>query len=238
VAGQLSNLLTTYRPAMAAVFVETSHGTATGSAFHLGDGYYATASHVVLGDDLVVDGFRPEGLHAEFDAQLVCTDEANDVAIARIDYVADKTIPIGSHLDDWIRDEDFYLSEVLILGYPPIPRSDDVVLVAVSGEVNAVIDRYDRNDATPDFVLSPLPRGGFSGGPAISSHDFVLGVISHELVALSRDDPRHDVRDDSPVPYARPGFTAAVSVEPLINLMMAYGLRPSGQTALLDELGG
>ena len=30
-------------------------------------------------------------------------------------------LPLGSHLDDWIRDDSFVLSEAIILGYPPIP---------------------------------------------------------------------------------------------------------------------
>lgn len=201
------------------VVVETPEGEAVGSAFHLGDGYYATACHVVCADNVTVKGLWPEGVDEQFAVRETYPDERHDVAVIRIDHVPRASIPLGGHLNDWIRDEDFVLWEVLVMGYPPIPKSQRHVLVAVSGEVNAVIDRYDRHGATPDFVLSPLPRGGFSGGPAIAS-DFVLGVVCQGLLG----DP------------TEPGLTAAVSVEPLVALMMDNGLRPSGQVELLEIL--
>lgn len=44
-------------------------------------------------------------------------------------------------LDDWV--DDFLLAEIMLLGYPPIPRTRDAYLVAVRGDINAVVDRYD-----------------------------------------------------------------------------------------------
>jgi hypothetical protein len=122
---------------------------------------------------------------------------------------------LGSHLDDWINDSDFYLAPVLIMGYPPIPFSSSPRLVAVAGEVNAVIDRYDLRH--PHFIVSPLPRGGFSGGPAIVDWEFSLGVVSQDL------------RTDS---ASEPGFTAVISVEPLWVLLDVHGIRPDEQDAI------
>ena len=87
-------------------------------------------------------------------------------------------IPLGSHLDDWIGDE-FVLSRVVAFGYPKIPLSKEYVLVAVQGEIDAVIDKY--SCPHPYFVISSIARGDFSGGPVISEYDFLLGVLTESL---------------------------------------------------------
>jgi hypothetical protein len=66
------------------------------------------------------------------------------------------------HLDDWISDDWMVLTEVLLMGYPAIPFSERRELVAMRGEVNAVIGMY-RGPQHPHFIISPLSRGGFSG---------------------------------------------------------------------------
>ena len=80
-------------------------------------------------------------------------------------------IPLGGHLDDWIGDE-LVLSRVVAFGHPKIPLSKEYVLVAVQGEINAVIDKY--SCPHPHFVISSIARGDFSGGPVISEYDFLL----------------------------------------------------------------
>lgn len=216
----LGTLFETYREAMALVEGRNDDGDITvGSAFHLGDGLYATARHVL--DDCKVDLLYPEGHGAEEGLEIL--DEWRhreaDVAVFRVDYVAPSAIALGGHLDDWINDEQFLLADTLVMGYPPVPFADRPVLVAVTGEINAVIDRYDRRH--PHFVVSPLPRGGFSGGPAIVSFDFALGVISQEL--------RYEERD-------REAFTAVISVEPLWDLIIGNKLYPSVQRDFIDEV--
>jgi hypothetical protein len=71
-------------------------------------------------------------------------------------------IEVGGHLDDWIGDE-FVLSKALLMSFPRVPLARFPVVVAVAGEINAVVDRYDVPH--PYFVISSIPRGGFSGGP-------------------------------------------------------------------------
>ena len=85
----------------------------------------------------------------------------------------------SASLDDWINDNDFILSEAVILGYPPIPLTSSPRLVAARAEVNAVIDPYHSKKV--HFVLSAIPRGGFSGGIALSEYGFVLGIITEAL---------------------------------------------------------
>jgi hypothetical protein len=208
-----------YYGAMALVEVITPQGeTKVGSAFHLGDGVFATARHVVEGMvqvRLVVEGHH-EPEHAADIGRMILSEEA-DVALILCDGPhPEVAVGLGGHYDDWIVDKDFYLWPVLIMGYPPIPMSDGPRLVAVSGEVNAVVDRYDVRH--PHFVVSPLPRGGFSGGPAIVGMDFCLGVINHELM----------------MDETKSGFTAVISVEPLWSLMFENDVVPHHQRWILN----
>ena len=82
------------------------------------------------------------------------------------------------HLDDWIGD-DMILHSTLVLGYPPIPFSNSPVLFTTKAEVNAVIDKY--TGGRPQFILSCMARGGFSGGLSINESGFSMGVRAESL---------------------------------------------------------
>lgn len=105
-------------------------------------------------------------------------------------------------MDDWIGDE-LMLTKAVLVGYPPIPRSDRPVEVAVEVEVNAIIDRYDGPH--PYFIMSSIPRGGFSGGPVISEYGFLLGVLIESLFWGGQS--------------LEVGFAAVISIEPLLDLI-------------------
>src|SRR5207302_1189745 len=62
----------------------------------------------------------------------------DDVALLRIPTAAHLPVfVLGTHLNELMGDE-MLLSRVLVMGYPPIPFADDVPLVSVIGEVNAI----------------------------------------------------------------------------------------------------
>lgn len=87
-----------------------------------------------------------------------------------------EAVSLGGYLDDWIGDA-IVLMPVLMLGFPPVPTARKPLLLAVTGEVNAVVDRY----TTPyvHFVVSSPARGGFSGGgPVIFAGQGLLGVVT------------------------------------------------------------
>lgn len=218
-----------YSVAMVRITISTPDGDlATGSGFHLGNGVIATARHVLdrgpikeivseyLGHQLTVKRIH---FHRDPKVDLAVAETDLDLThyLEKVSFHGDdrrnlaKTdrIPVGEHLNDWIGSE-FVLSRVLVMGYPRVPRWTDVGLVAVVGEVNAVIDRYDIPH--PHFVLSYIPRGGFSGGPVFSEWGFLLGVVTASLVEGDQD--------------TQNGFGVAVSVEPLIELLAEAGLRP------------
>jgi len=204
-----------------------------GSGFHIGNGVVATARHVLDGNTFVelvseCTG-KPVGLgkvhfhqNPKVDLAVVETDLDLSQYLQGVTFHGDERrnhgktdrIPLGFHLDDWIGDE-FILSRVLVMGYPRIPLWKEVGLVSVVGEINAVIDRYDVPH--PHFVLSPLARGGFSGGPAFSEWGFLLGVITESLIEGGQNTEH--------------GFGVAVSIEPLLDLLDHAGLLPTDLNA-------
>jgi hypothetical protein len=197
-----------------------------GTAFHIGDGFLVTARHVVENrriSDVVV---TPSGSLTRIYSVRYPSDEAVDLALLSTDfdlsYYLDRVryahpedwpkgeaIEIGGHLDDWIGDE-LVLTPLLMLGFPPVPTSSAPVMLAVSGEVNAALDRY----TTPHvhFVISSAARGGFSGGPVIFRGGTLLGVVTQSLVRE--------------VELGEPGFAVALSVEPLLNLLFEHEVLP------------
>jgi hypothetical protein len=110
------------------------------------------------------------------------------------------------------------------MGYPPIPTADRPTLVAVKGEVNAVVDSYLGPAGQPFFVTSPIPRGGFSGGPVISEYDFLLGVQTDSFISADQ------------IPEL--GFAAALTVEPLWGLLFDNEVYPASNAVLAYALGG
>jgi hypothetical protein len=97
------------------------------------------------------------------------------------------------------------MTRVLLMGYPRVPQSGEGLLVAVGGEVNAELNKLGGPNS-PSFLISPLPRGGFSGGPVISEHGFLLGVMSEALVRAAEP--------------TELGFGSALSVEPIWGMLM------------------
>lgn len=206
-----------------------------GTGFHIGDGYIVTAAHVVKNNIIMSIGNRHcfEDVHC---LSLIFADnELIDLAILETDFslrhymelttivgvTYEKTdhIEIGGHLDDWIGD-DFVLSKALLMGYPPIPLSKNPELVATEVEVNAIIDKYTAPH--PHFIISSIPRGGFSGGPVISEYGFLLGIMTESLIS---GDEHYQL-----------GYASAISVEPLLNILNTNGIKPAGGKWALEEL--
>jgi Trypsin-like peptidase domain len=194
-------------------------GDATcGAAFHIGDGYLVTARHVCDGMRDFKARFGIRDVEFAIEKVIHPSDSKVDLALLKTDFHqkigpepdedATCRVPIGGHLDDWI-DEGLVMTSVLLFGFPPIPFSNRAEMVCVRAEVNAVIDKY--TGGHPHFIISALPRGGFSGGPVISEYDFLLGVMTESLT-----------RDGKPTEL---GFAAAISIEPLWKLLSDNGIQ-------------
>jgi hypothetical protein len=182
-----------YLPCLVAIeSIGPDGNTGIGAAFHIGDGYLVTARHVIQGRNIIA--VVPACGDALIDLNslevMYPDDEAIDLALIRsnfsLDYYMNHVnywgnpnllkvdhIQIGGHMDDWINDS-LVLMEVIVFGYPPIPTSSYAHLVAVRGEVNAIISPY-TGSPHPLFIVSPTPRGGFSGGPVLTKDGYLLG---------------------------------------------------------------
>lgn len=143
------------------------------------------------------------------------SDPGVDIAVFTVTEIDPRTpfIRLGDHLDDWLGQHDFMPSEAIVLGYPPIPLTIEPVLVGARAEVNAMIDRRDVPHV--HFVLSSMPRGGFSGGVAVLESGIALGIVTSSLMV-----------DAAP---AELGFMTVVGVEPIYGCLADNRLLPDCQ---------
>jgi len=220
-----------YAPAIAYVCVIKPDGSRdTGSAFHIGSGTFVTARHVVQGNTIEWFGTTEHSLKPSQDGKWWNVDFAKDAvqgtAVGKPRFAADDKvdvallevphfdgtahIPLGLHLDIAFPRRDMLLRRVVVMGYPPIPMTGDdtPVLVATSGEVTAVTNV--RHTKHPVFLVSPMARGGLSGGPAILETEKCLGVVTEVLHA-----------GDGPY---ETGYLAVLTVQPIIDLLAKHGV--------------
>lgn len=198
-----------------------------GSAFHVGEGAFVTARHIGenqvscriprpdRGPFAIKGSVEKNAEEITIDVKLLGhPDPTKDVAVFSAREWSDlPAIPLGSHLDDWISDGDFMLSEVVVMGFPPIPLSNRAVLIAARGEVNAVVDLIQSKH--PHFLISVIPRGGFSGRVVLTqaAHgEFALGIITSSLV-----------KNGAPEEL---GYLTVLTVEPILECLGHHYLLP------------
>jgi Trypsin-like peptidase domain len=244
-----------YGCCMAYIAVERDGDENIGSAFHVGDGVFVTARHVVDGQRIRemrltdVDLFYKSDLFPKEsdgtcqvtkDSHRICDDIRGqvtiiggpwfhpnpdiDVAAIRVSGMAPGAhcVPLGGHLDDWVGTGQFELSEALVLGYPPIPFTREPVLIAAGCQINAVVDLDIGPRRQMHFILSAVPRGGFSGGLALSEWGFALGVITQSL--LTRAGP------------PELGYFTTTSIEAVYECLSHHHVLPDVQKASWDGL--
>lgn len=234
-----------YAPAVAYVSVELPNGKQSiGSAFHVGDGVFVTARHVVDGNKILevantIERYVPDesgntAIHGVKGSFLAISpskgrvvsgpffhpDDSIDVAALVVEGLECPVIPLGSHLDDWINDEAFSLAQVVVMGYPTIPFSRETTLIASRAEVNAIIDKYIGGH--PHFIISSIARGGFSGGPCLIEWGFALGVVTESLVEGDAS--------------AESGYMAVISIETVYVCLSHHSILPAEQAEGWDGL--
>lgn len=189
-----------------------------GSAFHIGQGIFVTARHVIDGVKIkeiattksarlseeaggkvdpprrleIVDGpyFGPDGL---------------DVAAFRVD-LGDAPLPaiaVSQHTDGSLGENDLVLSDILVIGYPPIPFTTIPSQVVTLGQINAVVRV--RHSPVLHFIASAMARGGFSGGVALDQSGTALALVTESLG-----------QGDLPV---ETGYMSLLSIEPALDLV-------------------
>lgn len=232
------DLYSKYAAGVAYIAVRQHDGTESiGSAFHVGEGIFITARHVVEGNTILhiattVGRYVPDskglthisGRKGRFTyipaaegklagGPYLATSSNADVAALKVAGIDAPVIPLGTHYDDLLNDDEFMLSEVVLFGYPPVPFSREPRLIAARGEVNTIIDKY--TGGHPHFIVSVLPRGGFSGGPCMTEWDFALGVITESLL-----------HNNMPTEL---GYHSVLTVEPIYHLLEEHNILPKEQ---------
>jgi hypothetical protein len=116
--------------------VDPKGDEAIGSAFHIGDGIFVTARHVIDGVE-IKEVATTKSAHLSEEAggktapprHLTIVDgpyngpDELDVAVFRVD-LSDTPLPaiaVSQHTDYSLGENDLTLSDILIIGYPPIP---------------------------------------------------------------------------------------------------------------------
>lgn len=145
-----------------------------------------------------------------------------DVAVFRVEktHANIGTVKLGVHFDDWIYRGLWHLSDAVVLGYPPIPMTNAPTLVAAKGEINAFV--VPRHAPFVHFILSAMPRGGFSGGVAIHEDGDALGVVTSSFL-------------DGDLPE-QVGFFAVLSIEAIIHCLAINDLYPEFQRQYHKEI--
>lgn len=234
-----------YRGSVAFVETEDKNGNiGIGTCFHVGDGVFVTARHVVDGQNITKIGFddgiatlqllakpddwgkKLQGAVNILKGPFVHVTPSIDVACFKCEPYPDSWIPLGGHLEEMLGQYDLVLHKVLLLGYPPIPFSDRPVLVASAGEINASIDKYTGNPL--HFIVSTMARGGFSGGPALVAYNendedhgtAVLGLVTE---SLNKNDQAVEL-----------GYMAILTVDPIYDCLEQHGLLPGQQKLFIE----
>lgn len=220
---ELSNVIQTYflqyRNCLVKIISKTSDGTIDiGTGFHIGDGYIVTAKHVIENGIQEIKAYY-KNKDVNHTTIYVHKNDNIDIAILKTDFSlndylesveleklpsrADR-IPFNKMISNKDLTDKWILQKVLLMGFPPIPLTDDAYIVATEGEINAIVNSYLTQEK--HIVISNMPRGGFSGGPVISQYGYVLGVL---IQAFGEKDKEYEV-----------GYAAAISTDAVLSILM------------------
>lgn len=215
--------------AIAYVVVETCQGDESiGTAFHIGDGYFITAKHVLEGNTVrevsitqplrrieairgrhLNDDTRPRSLQMDGEPRLADGDV--DVAVFRtIGALGLPAIRLSSWHDIDLLEDEVLLAPVICVGYPPIPLTTHPFQVAVEGTINALVRV--RGSENLAYVISATSRGGFSGGPVLDARGEAIALVTESLV-----------RNDQAV---EAGFFTCLSISAAAQLALGFGWSP------------
>lgn len=208
-----------------------------GTAFHIGDGLLVTARHNIQNQyALKTQDDQSISIVAEF----ACSEEDRDIAVIKTDFEPKLLTDESQTVEDSASSEDgaptnfvpifdyfaysklaelYFLDDVFVFGFPPIPKTTRAELVAVRAQVNAFVKTNHGRDGV--FILSSTARGGFSGGPVIDRGRNLIGICIESLR-----------RGESAVEN---GFTAAICLDPLLDILSENELYPAQNDAQIKD---
>ncbi len=222
-----------------------------GSCFHVGNGYFVTARHVIEPPWTILrvgrhdvsqrtfigaDGHATKTTtHADFDytgqVKIVLHEDPKiDVAVLQLTeaigpYPAAQLQPYSclSKVADALSEGEFLSIEVYVLGFPPIPIATDATLVMIPGQVSAVIKS--QYDGRRHFIVSGMARGGFSGGPVflVGNPTWPSHVDNSGYVVGVVGQSVTKTKDTGAESPEELGFLAATSVESVWEILKSVG---------------
>ena len=150
------------------IFGQESRYAASGTGFVIStDGYIITNCHVVDGGSTFTVSFE-DG--RSYEAELIGSDAANDVALLKIDETGLTPVVIGDSSTIRVGED------VIAIGNPLGELTFSLSRGVVSA-LNRVITT-DTNDGNYMFQIDAAVNSGNSGGPVFNSYGQVIGVVT------------------------------------------------------------
>ena len=157
------------------IFGQTVTGAAAGSGFVITeDGYILTNYHVIDGASSIKVTFA-DG--TEHDATYVGGEEANDIAVIKIDATGLTPVVIGSSSDMLVGEE------VTTIGNPlgELTFSQTSGIISALNRTVTMSDGRQMNMIQTDCAIN----SGNSGGPLFNNHGEVIGIVSAKYSSAS-----------------------------------------------------
>lgn len=177
---------------------------AVGSGIMIGSNIVITCAHVVTDiklDDAVEIGSQSVRI------ERAVYDEHADVGVVLL------AEEIKNFAPDLAFRDGSLLEEVIIMGYPTIPRGIKPTVTCQTGEISGFLE--ETMDGQPFLLFSAIARPGNSGGPVLTMDGRCVGIVTRTL-----ERPREVSDDMSPLPFfsAIPSSTIRESVKTLIGV--------------------
>lgn len=204
-------------------------GDAVGTAFHVGNGQFITAAHLVTDGELVL----LQSDRVETRGRVEHVDFAADVATLRADLPVDGTFAAL----EWASRVPGPGAEVGAAGYP-------VDVVGAAAIVRGTVSRVYRDQGVSIIQTDAAVNPGNSGGPLFNSCGDVVGVVTSVWADVTVQGVSYAtsatsaqfalaVRIPQPEATARSGEQAAVTGEP--ETVSAFDIRPGDCLLLVSQ---
>jgi Trypsin-like peptidase domain len=236
--------------ACAAVVVRLPSGDETiGTAFHVGEGVYMTARHVVKGNEVLT--LIPHSCGWIFRDELTVEARTQGLLNGRIPiwnmrhpnpqitrgpfFHKDKNVDVAAFVASGVDQntptltlghhyDDWIVDRDWLLTTGTVFGYPPIPTASRPIQLAATVEVNAVVDTYRDryvrFVVSGPPRGGFSGGPVFHSSGFVLGMVIESLEYLG---------------HPESGFFTVLSIEALHETLDQHGLTPASQALPTPE---